>query len=93
MAGLLFVLFHPLSHAIEDWGHHQDHASEELPLSGPDSDCFDCILLSSFQTDLDSEHISIGLQDLLVNLIRPADLYTISVEEGLFLRGPPLITV
>lgn len=87
------MLIHPLSHAFEDRGHHNDHAANELPLPDSDSDCFDCVLLTSFQADFDSAHTNLDLNDLLSVLIRQAGLYTISVEQGLFLRGPPLFTV
>jgi len=97
IAGLLFMLLHPLQHVAETMLFGYDTVHHELPSDTEDrtseSDCIECVLISSLVTDFDKSAATFLIQSDSVTEFEPNFLQTNRSELGFSLRAPPSLYV
>ncbi|GEM_PF-2424202 len=97
IAGLLFMLLHPLQHVAETMLFGYDTVHHELPSDREDgtneSDCIECVLISSLVADFDRSAATFLNQSDSVTEFQPNSLQTNRSELGFSLRAPPSLYV
>jgi hypothetical protein len=97
MAGLLFVLLHPFQHVAETVLFEYDSVHHELPSEKNDgkneSDCIECVLVSSLVTDFDTSTVIFLTQSDSVTTFQSHFPHKKLSEFGFSLRAPPVLYV
>jgi hypothetical protein len=95
--GLLFVLLHPLQHVVETALFEYDSVHHEIPSDQEDgtnqTDCIECILVSSLLTDFDTSSVNLLNQSDYITAVQSDFLYEKLSEFGFSLRAPPVLYV
>ena len=97
MAGLLFVLLHPIQHVAETVFFEYDSIHHELPSDKGDgtneSDCIECVLVTSLVTDFDISSKILLYQSDSITSFQSSFLHNKYFEFGISLRAPPVLYV
>jgi hypothetical protein len=97
LAGLLLVLLHPFQHVAETVLFEYDSVHDEFPFDKNDgtdeSDCIECVLVTSMVTDFDTSIAIFINQSDTLTANQPNFLLKKHSEFGFSLRAPPVLYV
>jgi len=95
--GLLFIVLHPLEHAVETFLFESDTVHHELPSENKndttESDCIECVLVTSLVTDCETTSVILQIQCDYLTAAESSFLNIKQADFGFSLRAPPLLYV